>query len=504
MCGFFISNDTRVTKADEAIIEERLRFRGPDYSSGLMIHGDWKVYHSRLSIIDLNAASNQPCFDDAGGVLVFNGEILNYQELGQKYFNKTFQSDTKVLSELIVHGYLELDELDGFFAFVYVDAGGSLVHACRDKFGVKPLFVHESEFGTSFSSEPSVLKSLFDLQVNQGAIDEYYCARAPIFSGSYFNGVSSIEPGACLVKGQYFSSLEHLEQYRNTELEDLEAALRKGVDSRLVADAEVGLLLSRGVDSNLICNLAQFDKLYSIGFEGDKDISYLQSQSIENLTIHECTADEYRKSFEYLLQLRQEPMSVPNEVLLYKIADIAANDGVKVLLSGEGADEFFGGYDRVFSWASEIETFDLGEFLERYCYVPPEAGSSVYQKFENLFDELSQLRPFEKVRYFFIRYHMPVLFRRLDFALMAAGVEGREPIANAHVFSVAMNYCHQQLMANALGKIPLREVIAKFKGREFAYEKKVGFPVNLKAIFDNPESLSSYDLWFRENLKVLS
>lgn len=98
---------------------------------------------------------------------------------------------------------------------------------------------------------------------------------------------------------------------------------------------------------------------------------------------------------------------------------------------------------------------------------------------------------------------MPVLFRRLDFSLMAAGVEGREPIANMHVFKYAVNMSSKVLVGEQLGKLPLRKIASKYRGNKFAFEKKVGFPVDLTKVFDNPNSLSSYELWFEENLKVL-
>jgi len=504
MCGFFISNNPNVQQRHGDLIEKCLRFRGPDCSSGLIENNGWKAYHSRLSIIDLNAGSNQPFIDNTGGTLVFNGEILNYKQLGQKYFQKNYTSDTHLLSDLIVSQQIDLNELDGFFAFVYVDATGELKFVSRDKFGVKPLFYHQDEHGISFSSEPNVLKELFNLEVNPIAIEEYHSARAPIFSGSYFSDVQSIEPGMCLINGKYFDCLNSFNHYEDQTLAELENSIRTGIETRLVSDAKVGLLLSRGIDSNLIHQMAEFDSLYTIGFEGDEDIDYLKSQSIENLHIYECHADEYKSSFDHLLKLRGEPMSVPNEVLLYKIASIAAKDGVKVLLSGEGADEFFGGYDRVFNWAASCDDdFDLDTFLDYYCYSVPAKDTETYNNFSKLFDEIEGLSAFEKVRYFFIKHHMPVLFRRLDFALMAAGVEGRDPIANHHVFQSAIKYTHQKLMAGNLGKLPLRDLITPYKGRGFAFEKKVGFPVDLTKVFENPKSLTSYELWFEENLKVL-
>lgn len=504
MCGFFISNSSKINKKHESIIERFLRFRGPDCSSGLVEYNGWKAYHSRLSIIDISTGTNQPMKDDLGGLLVFNGEILNYKELGHKYFDEEFHSDTRLLSKLLSENKLETTELDGFFAFVYINADGELLYAVRDSFGVKPLFYHEDEYGISFCSEPNVLNKLFDCDVNECAVEEYYATRAPIFSGSYFIGISSVDPGTCLVNGCYFNSANYLKSdYKKLSIENIDSALRKGVSTRLVSDAPVGLLLSRGIDSNLLRNIGTFSNYYTIGFSGDEDIEYLKRQNISGLTAVECSPEAYKAAFDYLLELRGEPMSVPNEVLLYIISKKAASDGIKVLLSGEGADEFFGGYDRIFQWAITAKEFNLDEFLTRYCYISPKKNTILYNKFLSLFSENSFSSVFETVRWFFIRYHMPILFRRLDFSLMAAGVEGREPIANMHTFVEAVKISPADLMGRVLGKIPLRDIVSKYMGDSFAYEKKVGFPVDLTKIFVNEKALTSYELWFEENLKVL-
>ncbi len=505
MCGFFVSNSLHFDRTHFGLVEETLRFRGPDSSSGVVEYNGWKAYHSRLAIIDLEVGENQPVIDDKGGLLVFNGEILNYKELGDKYFNKEYKSDTLLLSDILAQDKLSISELDGFFSFVYIDCQGKLKHAVRDMFGVKPLFYYQEECGAiSFSSEPITLKKIFGLGTNIQSIEEYKAARAPVFSGSYFEGVNIVEPGHCLVSGKYFDCVEFLEkEYKNQNLADLENALEKGVSSRKVSDAPIGLLLSKGVDSNLLKEIGEIDRLYSIGFNGDEDIEYLKSQDVKNLTVFESSNEQYMKDFQYLLELRGEPMSVPNEVLLYRISREAAKDGVKVLLSGEGADEFFGGYDRIYSWAAQADEFDLDVFLEKYCYIVPDSQSETYKKFQQLFNSVNFDSVFETVRWFFIRYHLPILFRRLDFALMAGGIEGREPIANWHTFKIAVGYSKQQLMLNGLGKVPLREVLSKYRGHQFAYEKKVGFPVDLSAIFENKKQMTSYEIWFEENIKVL-
>jgi asparagine synthase (glutamine-hydrolysing) len=501
MCGFFITNFRNGIADHEDIINKCLSFRGPDGNSGLIENNGWTSYHSRLSIIDPKSGINQPVINADGSQLVFNGEILNYKELGVKYFQKDYESDTVLLNDLILESKLVLAELDGFFAFVFVDGDGILKYACRDRFGVKPLFYFKDENQYAFSSEPSVLKNIFNCPVDKEAIEEYKLFRAPIFKGTFFKNVNQIEPGYCFENGCYFDLDRDL--LENRESEPLEDALRKGISTRCVSDVPVGLLLSKGVDSNLVRQYGTFDRFYSIGFTGDPDYEYLKNSDVKNLTLKSVTNEEFKKAFEHLLALRQEPLSVPNEVLLFIIATRAAKDGVKVLLSGEGADEFFGGYDRIFTWAAHSEKFDVKKFLELYTYASIEGFSSVLGKVEELFRESPFSLPFDQVRWFFIKYHLPILFRRLDFSLMAGGVEGREPLANKYLFDVAKNYSADCLMVSNIGKQPLRELLAKKMGSSFAFENKVGFPVDIKSIYEDMSSSSSYDIWFEKNLEIL-
>lgn len=503
MCGIFISNHPDITTNSEKIISQGLDFRGPDGSSGLIENGEWKSYHSRLTIIDVSDGTNQPVLNDNGSQLIFNGEILNYKELGFKYLNKEYFSDTFLLNDLIKAKKLNLEELDGFFAFIFINSCGELEYACRDKFGVKPLFFIRDKETISFSSEPIVLKNLFNCQVNQSSIEEYYAFRAPIFQGSYFMKIDQVNPGSCLVNGEYFHLEDELmEKKSGANLSDLEEALIKSINSRKISDVPIGLLLSKGIDSNLIKEYGSFNKFYTVGSYGDEDLEYLSERNIENLTILEVDNKSFKDAFDKLLRLRGEPLSVPNEVMLYLIALKARKDGVKVLLSGEGADEFFAGYDRIFNWAKTCTEFNVDTFIDLYSYIRPKKESKIYNDIETIFNKCRLSEPFEKVRWFFIKYHMPVLFRRLDFSLMAAGVEGREPLANDHLFQICKLISGEDLMINELGKKPLRELISKYLGKDFAYEKKVGFPVDLTKIY-NEFNLSSYEIWFQKNLEIL-
>ena len=504
MCGIFAINKTNLTSQDKHIVNSSLDFRGPDFQSSCTEYNGWTLYHSRLSIIGLGEENNQPLLTSKGA-LVYNGEIFNYKKLGRKYFNKIFRSDTKLLFQLIIENKLDLDELDGFFSFVFIDCNGKLKYAARDALGVKPLFSYSNKNLLGFSSEASVFNRLFNLGFNSKSLEEYASIRYPVFSGSYFNKVHSVNPGSCFVNGDHFDlKTFFLNQTCKPSIDELEDALSKGIKTRMVSDARIGLLLSKGVDSNILRNLSKINNLYSVGFTGDEDLDYVSKNINFKAKCLYCSNQDYTDTFSELIKLRGEPLSVPNEVLLFLVARKARKDGIKVLLSGEGADEIFGGYDRIFTWASKnIDRFCLNEFLKLYSYKPPNQNSHVYECFKNFFDKYKTYNTFEKVRIYFIKYHLPILFRRLDFSLMAAGVEGREPIANKHILKLALQYNSHELMSGGLGKIPLRKILAKYEGFNFAFEKKVGFPVDLKDVFGITTKITNYEVWFNKNLEQL-
>ena len=504
MCGFFAINETNLNSHEKEIVNSSLAFRGPDFQSSCIEYKGWTLYHSRLSIIGLGEENNQPILSSKGA-LIYNGEIFNYKKLGKKYFNKTFGSDTKLLYQLIIKNKLELDELDGFFSFVFVDYNGKLKYAARDALGVKPLFSYSNKNLLGFSSEASVFNRLFNLGFNSKSLEEYALTRYPVFNGSYFNKVHSVKPGSCFVNGEHFDlNSFFLNPISQPSINELEDVLGKSIQTRMVSDARIGLLLSKGVDSNILRNISNIKNLYSVGFTGDEDLDYVSKNNSFKAKCLHCSNQTYTDTFSELIKLRGEPLSVPNEVLLFLVALKARKDGIKVLLSGEGADEFFGGYDRIFTWAYEnIDDFCLEKFLSLYCYQTPSPNSHFFKCCENFFDKYKTYNTFEKVRIFFIKYHLPILFRRLDFSLMAAGVEGREPIANKHILKLALQYNSNSLMSNGLGKIPLRQLLSNYEGCSFAFERKIGFPVNLKNVFGITTKMTNYEVWFNKNLEQL-
>lgn len=510
MCGFFATNDNSLALSKKTL-DETIGFRGPDYRSDVVSYKGWRVYHARLSIISIDETANQPIIDDHGLVL-FNGEIFNYKALAEKYDISANYSDTLVLSELLSIPGFSVHELDGFFSIVRIDEQGALTHCVRDKFGVKPLFYHETQSSLSIASEPNILVELYNLEVNQNAIIDYKIFRAPVVEASYYTGLSLVAPGTCKISGAYFNLLDLFLDAKDIEApekNELMKTLQVAVRSRQISDVSFSVLFSGGIDSNLIrlclserpdflfCGSMQEQNYDSLAVKELED-----SRAIENLKLVTLNNNEYLEYLKKMVMLRKEPLSVPNEIILYKIGLVAKSLGQKVLLSGEAADEFFAGYDRIFRFFNENE-FCVEKFLQMYCYNSKLIDRRVEDYFENYFDALDGLTAFEKVRYFFIEKHLPILFRRLDFALMAAGIEGREPLATIAVLQKALCFSGRDLVNNQIGKLPLRSIVADFMGDDFAYRSKVGFPVDLKHVTDYRLSGDNYEVWTQLNLEVL-
>lgn len=503
MCGIFASNDPLVDKKHFTIINKYLKFRGPDYNSKLLeTQKNWKLYHSRLSIIGLDKKFNQPLKLSDDSLLLFNGEIFNFKELSKKYLNiEKPISDTHVLGELLLIKNFDVNNLEGFFSYVRISKTGKLLNCARDFFGVKPLFYFKRKNFLTISSECSVIKKIFNLNYSNKALKEYKIFRYPIFQKSYFRNIKSIEQGTCLVNGKFFDlKKEFKKNLFHKKL--LKKNLEKSIKSRHTSDVPIGILISSGIDSGLIKSLGKKKELYYAGSKNDLD--YKRVKFKNKILIKTPTKNEFKKRFKSMVKNRQEPLSVPNEVMLSLVGSLAKKRGIKVLLSGEGADEFFGGYDRIFSWAKKQKKFSTLKFIKMYAYNEDYIDNRIIKSLKEIFKNLKKFTPFEKVKYFFIKFHLPILFRRLDYSLMFAGIEGREPLASKSLFYHSLMYKPNQLINNIVGKLPLREIAKKFYGKKYAYSKKIGFPVDLCIYMGCHSKTNQYKFWFNENIRMIN
>jgi asparagine synthase (glutamine-hydrolysing) len=508
MCGFLLSNRP-ASKQRFAGAMAKMEYRGPDNCTFVDDFGGYAVGHCRLAIIGDVVSANQPMIDATGDrLLVFNGEIYNYLELAKKYdLVLETHSDTELLLRLfLLKGRDCIPELNGMFSFVVVDRSRHQIFAARDRLGTKPLFLWGDADSMVISSEISPILDLVEsAEPDQFAIRQYRAMRG-LFNGRTFYRDITLLPAGSWWDGKRSTRYWTLE--KKYDAPPSRAELRSLVDSairyRMVADVEVGGFLSGGLDSTITTLASGIRSTWCVGFAGEPDFDFARRVADDEDLLHrEVIVDRstFLQTMDSMVRTRREPLCVPNEVMLFLAASDARSAGIKCTLSGEGADELFAGYDRVFQWAASAGAFDLGAFAHLYCY-----GNA--DDLEVIEDALGPFMhygtPYLIVNAFFQIAHLAGLLRRLDFATMLASVEGREPFADfrlvERLFGLPMSYKH----SGHESKTPLKNAYQDLVPSYILQREKRGFPAPLGAIFGSETGTKAgYSAWFDRNLNIL-
>ena len=371
MCG--ISGFIGRTKEDrdrEAILKnmmDKIIHRGPD-QEGMYVNDQVALGFRRLSIIDLDHGM-QPMFNETGDiVIVFNGEIYNHLELREDLIAKGHVFANNADTESLVHGYEEygvdiLSKVRGMFAFVIYDMKKDLVFGARDFFGIKPFYYAKPDGNFVFSSEIKSILAYPDIkrEVNEDALEQYMSFQYSVLPETFFKGIYKLPAGHYMLMRsgeleihQYYDPLmqpakapESLEK----TVSEIEEVVHESTMAHMIADVEVGASLSSGVDSSYLVSEFPGQKTYTVGFL-DKQSKYNEIRYAESLTKElgkeniskTISSDEYFDSIPKVMYYMDEPLADPSCIALYFVDELAAKD-IKVVLSGEGADEFFGGYN---------------------------------------------------------------------------------------------------------------------------------------------------------------
>jgi asparagine synthase (glutamine-hydrolysing) len=378
MCGIAGIVNFNVGCPDRDIIELMTRIqhhRGPD-DEGFFTDKHVALGHTRLSIIDVEGSRQPLCNEDQTVWIVFNGEIYNFQEIHPQLVAKGHRIKTKGDTEVLVHLYEEygpqmVDHLQGMFAFAIWDKNKQQLFAARDRMGKKPFYYCLAEGNFLFASEPKAIlehpscKAVPDPQ----GVWHYLTYRSVPAPRTLFSGIRKLKQGFWLTldrngltEKQYWDipltpekSKVSGEIETSKIVEQAESLLLKSVQYRLISDVPLGAFLSGGVDSSLI--VAMMDKLsntpvrtYSVGFRNfpTSELPYAkQVAGLFKTDHHELVLEEeyFADNLEKLTWMRDSPLSERGDVPLYLLAKMASED-VKVLLSGEGSDELFGGYPK--------------------------------------------------------------------------------------------------------------------------------------------------------------
>ena len=542
MCGFvgFVDkakNKKKIVKDMADIIKHR----GPD-SDGYYVGEDCALGFRRLSIIDLEGGSQPIYNEEKDKVIVFNGEIYNYQEIKKDLLKKKHIFRTDADTEVILHGYEEygdkiLNMLRGMFAFIIYDIKENIVFGARDFYGIKPMYYYKTDDEFMFGSE---IKSFlghpnFKKELNRDMLKQYLTFQYSVGEDSFFKNVYKLRPG------HYFkysdNNLEIKKYYEidltsdhSKSLEEWKDIIRKELNESLkyhkISDVEVGSFLSSGVDSSIVATLSNVDKTFTVGYDNKKysEIDYAKELSekigVKNIS-KKITKKEYFDKFPAIQYYMDEPLADPSAAALYFVANTASKH-VKVALSGEGADEIFGGYNIYHepysvSWYNKVpyvlrrgigaivyplRNYTGFNFLVRrskkledryvgnaFIFEPEDANKILNYSDEHNFKELT--RPYyEKTKNYddvstmqYIDFNFWLIgdiLLKADKMSMANSLEVRVPFLDRVLISNVISMPAEYKIHGNETKYAFREVCKETLDPKWAEKKKLGFPVPMR------------------------
>ena len=541
MCGFvgFCSKNVK----DKNVIKEmnnQIIHRGPD-SDGYYFDKDVNFGFRRLSIIDLHEGS-QPILNESGDTaIIFNGEIYNYQELREDLVAKGYKFKTHTDTEVILHGYEEYGEegilakLRGMFAFTIWDSKKEKLFGARDHFGIKPYYYALLDGDLLFGSEvKSFLKyPKFKKAVNEKALKHYLVFQYNPLEETFFKGVKKLRPGHYYIyengkleiKTYYNLTLDYKDMTFDEAVGKIEKEVEESVKYHKISDVEVGSFLSGGVDSSYVVATALPDKTFSVGFDnkGFNETMYAKELS-DSLGIKNfaklITPDEFFEGINKVQYYSDEPHANLSSVPLYFLSKLASEQ-VKVVLSGEGADELFAGYNEYadalpqrmyrklpFSLRHKLylkykdrkhfrgQTIILkyGQKVEDRYIGPAEimtdelANSLVTSKYKNsetsrnltkkYYDEVKNMDDVSKRLYLDMKmWIVEDILLKADKMTMANSIELRVPLLDKKMWELARTIPVRHKVHNEITKYAFRRAAKNKLPEDWAKRRKLGFVV---------------------------
>ncbi|MBP1545938.1 MAG: asparagine synthase (glutamine-hydrolyzing) [Oscillospiraceae bacterium] len=545
MCGFVgftnaIDNSNRVLSE----MMEKIRHRGPD-SDGSYLDEDIALGFRRLSIIDISDSGNQPIFnEDKSMVLMFNGEIYNYREIRRDLEAKGHKFATNTDSETLIHSYEEygeklLDKLRGMFAFVIWDKKKKELFGARDFFGIKPFYYANMNGTFMFGSEIKsfLVHPSFEKELNTAALENYLTFQYSPTNETFFKNVYKLPPahffrykdGNIEIK-RYWDVNFNADEKPDMDMwvERISETFKNSVEAHKIADVEVGSFLSSGVDSSYAASVAEVDKTFTVGFGEDeryneigwaKEFSkYIGKENISKV----ITPEEYWDNIDKIQYHMDEPLADPSCIALYFVCNTAAKY-VKVVLSGEGADEIFGGYNIYKEPLGSHGYKSLPKFIRRGIgaaaeKLPPVRGVNFLvrngKELEERFignaymfsprdrkrllkiktsapDPTAITAPFyEKVkgkdditRMQYLDLHLWMagdILLKADKMSMANSLELRVPFLDKEVMALAEQIPWKYRVSTENTKLAMRKAALKAAPPKTANKKKLGFPVPIR------------------------
>ncbi len=544
MCGITGFVDKKIKNKDKVIkdMADLIAHRGPD-SEGYYVDSEIAMGFRRLSIIDLSTG-NQPIYnEEKDKVITFNGEIYNYKYLKEDLEAKGHIFTTNTDTEVILHGYEEYGEdvlhmLRGMFAFVIYDINKKELFGARDFYGIKPFYYYHKGNTFMYSSE---IKSFlgnpnFEKELNQSKLEEYLTFQYSAGYDSFFKNVYKLEPGSFF---KYKNGKMTISKYYELEfssdksktLEEYVKGIKELIDDSVkvhkISDVEVGSFLSSGVDSSLIATLADVDKTFTVGYDNKKysEIDYAKELSekikVENIN-KKISKQEYFNKFPMIQYYMDEPLADPSAIALYFVANLASKH-VKVALSGEGADEIFGGYNIYHEPYSVSWYYKIPYIIRRFIGILATpfkdkrgfnflvrrskkledryVGNAfifdtneikkilAYQKSDKTFkdltkpyyDKIKKYDPVQKMQYIDVNFWLVGdILLKADKMSMANSLEVRVPFLDRIVIDYAKDMPTKYKIKDGQTKYAFRQVASEVLEKKWSEKKKLGFPVPIR------------------------
>jgi len=558
MCGIagIYNYKTNLAVSNSAIIDmiSVINYRGPD-GDGVFTSGHTGLGHKRLTIIDTSERSNQPMTSHYGPqTLCYNGEVYNYLELASQLSKQGTKfrtsSDTEVILELLrKEGVSALDKLNGMYAFAYWDDAKNSFLLVRDRLGIKPLFYKETENGIQFASE---IKSLLTQEtqgssVNRALIDSYMSLGYSPSDETLFSGIKKVPPGHYLEIKEGKPTLtkywdmefdKSIDMGEKHYIKETQVLFEDAVKLQLRSDVPLGVFLSGGVDSSAV--VAMMHKLgvkdiktFSVAWDYGSDFDethYARKISKQFNTDHTeyfMTAQEFKDFLPQYIRHMDEPVTEAAAISLYYLA-LKTKEKVTVVLSGEGADEVYGGYS-IYKYLEVIEKYKklpglirkivnpilhtMGNKFSKYADLSEVsleesyAGVSFYEQDQkrrlysdsfkneanshNIFKTLSPYYQYchaqdaqSKMQYLDVKtWLVDDLLVKADRMSMAASLELRVPFLDHRFLELAATMPSKYRNKGYQSKYILKKAMEPYLDKEILYRKKQGFPTPLAIMF---------------------
>ena len=567
MCGIAgLISPARADAAALAPMLARIAHRGPD-GQGTFVEGPAALGHCRLAIIDLQGGAQPLYSEDKNFVVVFNGEIYNYRELTAELTALGHTFTTRTDTEVLLHGWEQwgrelLPRLRGMFAFALWDRRAQVLFCARDMFGIKPLYYCRCADGTLlFASEIKAFLDhpSFEKQLNTAQLPLYLSCQYSPGRDTFFAGVQKLLPGHFLefsegiVRTTRWVQPAFLPGDTPPAPDELEAVLRQSAEAHKIADVEVAGFLSGGVDSAYLTALARPARTYTISYAEPKyDESFPARALARNLGLRNrvrcISPGEFWDAVPAVQYHMDEPMADAAAVALYFLNREAARD-VKVVLSGEGADELFGGYNIyrdpfTARWYNRLPPWLRGGLGAAASLLPPgpgvnflvRRGLSLEERYfgptallterekrrllpgyegdgdpvcltESSWDMTEDQDPVTRMQQVDLQLWLAGdILLKADKMSMAHSLELRVPYLDKEVFALAAALPATAKANARMTKIALRQAAARTLPPSAAARKKLGFPVpvrdwlrqepytsRVRAVFSRPAAAEFFD-----------